>query len=240
LDQNEKAMNLLRHIAILTTSMLCVAADTEAEQVASRAEAARTAGIEEKLVVDPTKRPELVEALRRRIMQGYVDEQAFRIALKKLNPPKGEFYERSKPYLDTRAKGLDRALFLASELRCVELVPLLVERADMRVLDLDTLYQKGEDARAVKAIVAMGLTAAKPLFDIVERSPHARERYYALSALQLGQSAWKNELEGKGLAERLEEQCDTRKVTVQLASALLRGKIHDARTAAGDDLENNP
>jgi hypothetical protein len=133
--------------------------------------------------------------------------------------------------------GFDRALFLASELHCVELVPLLVERGDMQVLNFG-VFQKREDARAVKAIVAMGIKAADPLFDIVERSPNAQERYYALLALQVGMNDWKDELDGKGLAERMEERCDTSKTTVQLALALLKGNIHDARTAAGADLDN--
>jgi hypothetical protein len=71
----------------------------------------------------------------------------------------------------------------------------------------------------------------------VERSPNARERYYALSALQLGLTAWKDQLDGKGLAERMAERCDTNKTTVQLALALLKGNIHNARTAAGEDLD---
>jgi hypothetical protein len=178
-----------------------------------------------------------VEALRRRIAQGYFDEKAFGLKLKKEDPPKGEYAEFRRPYLETRATGFDRALFLASELHCVELVPLLVERGDMQVLNFG-VFQKREDARAVKAIVAMGIKAADPLFDIVERSPNAQERYYALLSLQVGMNEWKDELDGKGLAERMEERCDTSKTTVQLALALLKGSIHDARTAAGADLDN--
>jgi hypothetical protein len=200
-------------------------------------EAARVAGIKKELVLDPQRRPELVEALRRRIIQGYVDEQAFKSRLRRLNPPKGQYGELRRPYLETKGKGFDRALFLASELSCVELVPLLVSRGDMGVLDYGGPYQKGESARAVKAIVAMGPTAIGPLFEIVERSPRAKERYYALSALQVGQTAWKDDLDGKGLVERLEEQCDTSKTTVRLALGLLKGEIRDVRTAAGEDLD---
>jgi hypothetical protein len=201
-------------------------------------EAARTAGIQEALVLDPMKRSELVKSLQRRIEQGYFDENVFKIAFRKRNPPKTDYEEIRRPYLETRAKGFDRALFLASEFGCVELVPLLVTRGDMKVLDFGTLFQKGEDARAVKAIVAMGFTAAGPLFDIVERSPHPRERYYALSALQLGQTAWKKDLNSKTLAGLMAERCDTNKTAVQMALALLKGNIHDARIAAGDDLDN--
>ncbi len=108
----------------------------------------------------------------------------------------------------------------------------------MEGLDFGQTYRNGKDARAVKAIVAMGIKAADPLFDRVEKSPNAQERYYALSALQEGLTAWKDDLEGKGLADRMMERCDTNKATVQLALGLLKGNIHDARTAAGADLES--
>jgi hypothetical protein len=225
------------HLAVYTALMLCVSAEPASDRIAVLEEAARTAGIPRELVLDPKKRSELVEALRRRIAQGYFDEKAFGLKLKKEDPPKGEYAEFRRPYLETRATGFDRALFLASELHCVELVPLLVEQGDMQVLNFG-VFQKREDARAVKAIVAMGIKAADPLFDIVERSPNAQERYYALLSLQVGMNEWKDELDGKGLAERMEERCDTSKTTVQLALALLKGSIHDARTAAAADLDN--
>jgi hypothetical protein len=230
-------MGMLRSSAIYAAITLCVIADPAAERIAVLEEAARTAGIGEDLVRDPKKRSELVDSLRRRIEQGYLDEKAFRIRLKKQDPPKSQYAEFCNPYLETRAKGFDRALFLASEFGCVELVPLLVKRGDMGVLEPGAIYQTGREARAVKAIVAMGIKAAESLFDIVERSPNARERYYALSALQMGLTAWKDQLDGKGLAERMAERCDTNKTTVQLALALLKGNIHNARTAAGEDLD---
>lgn len=201
-------------------------------------EAARTAGVQEVLVEDPMRRSELVKALQQRIEQGYFDEKAFKITLKRQDPPKAEFAEFCRSYLETRAKGFDRALLLASELGCVELVPLLLQRGDMEVLDFGMTYKDGKDIRAVKAIVAMGIKAAEPLFEIVEKSPNAQERYYALSALGEGLTAWKDDLNGKGLAQRMIDHCDTNRATVQLALGLLKGNIHDARTAAGADLES--
>ncbi len=230
-------MNMPRYLAAYTALMLSVSAEPAADRIAVLEEAARAAGIPKELVLDPRKRSEFVEALRRRIAQGYFDEKAFSLKLKKQDPPKGEYAEFRRPYLETRATGFDRALFLASELQCVELVPLLVERGDMQVLDFG-VFQKRKDARAVKAIVAMGIKAVDPLFNIVERSLNAQERYYAILALQVGMNDWKDELGGKGLADRMEERCDTSKTTVQLALALLKGNIHDARTAAGADLDN--
>ena len=228
-------MSKPRYLAAYVALMLCVSAEPAADRISVLEEAAHAAGIPRELVLDPIKRSELVEALRRRISQGYFDEKEFSLNLKKQNPPKGEYAEFRRPYLETRATGFDRALFLASEFHCVELVPLLVEKGDMQVLNFG-VFQKGEDARAVKAIVAMGIKAADPLFDIVERSSSAQERHYALLALQVGMNEWKDELNVKGLAERMEERCDTSKTTVQLALALLKGNIHDARTAAGADL----
>lgn len=224
-------------LAAFTALILCVSANPASDQAAGLEDAARAAGIEKELVLDPKKHFELVEALRRRIEQGYFDEKAFVLGFKRRDRPKAEYAEFCRPYLETKAKGFDRALFLASELGCVELVPLLVKRGDMKVLNFD-VYQKVKDARAVKAIVAMGLKAADPLFDIVEQSPSAQERYYALSALQVGMNAWKDDLDGKGLAERMQARCDTSKTTVQLALGLLKGHINDAKTAAGADLDS--
>jgi hypothetical protein len=231
-------MRILQCLMTYTAMSLCVIADPATERIAVLEEAARTAGIEKELVLDPKKRSELVESLRRRIAQGYFDEKAFWIALRKQNPPKSDYAELYRSYVETRGNGFDRALFLASKFGCVELLPLLVKRGDMKELDIGVPVQKGEDARAVKAIVAMGLKASGPLFEIVERSADSQERYYALSALKSGQTAWAKDLDGKGLAERMSEQCDTSKTTVQLALALLNGKIHDARTAAGEDLKS--
>jgi len=227
----------LRSLAICAAFLTCAVAGSEPSSTASRQEAAQIAGIETQLVVDPSRRTELVRALERRILQGVFEENAFRIELTKRNSSKIEYAELRRSYLDTRAKGFDHALLLASELGCVELIPLLIKQGDMRVLNFGAIFQKGEDAPAVRAIVAMGLKAAKPLFDVVEQSPNAQERYYALSALQLGKTAWKDELGSKGLAELMAAQCDTTKPAVQLALALLKGNIHDPKTAAGEDLE---
>jgi hypothetical protein len=91
------------HLAVYTALMLCVSAEPASDRIAVLEEAARTAGIPRELVLDPKKRSELVEALRRRIAQGYFDEKAFGLKLKKEDPPKGEYAEFRRPYLETRA-----------------------------------------------------------------------------------------------------------------------------------------
>src|SRR6185503_856824 len=98
-------MRLLPHFVIYAGLALGTGAEPEATRRASWDEVAQTAGIDRQLIADPSKRPELIQALERRILQGVFEENAFRIELTKRNPSKIESAELRRSYLETRAKG---------------------------------------------------------------------------------------------------------------------------------------
>jgi hypothetical protein len=206
---------------------------TEEELIA----AARVAGIDEQLVRGGGNREELVEALRRRIEYGYQYEKTkkWQGDLREVANEE-EFRERLRrrdAYLAGQARGFEQALLLSSHFRCVELVPMLVEMGDMMVLWDDQL-----SPRSTRAIVGTGVGAFEPLADIIETSPRAEDRYWALRALALGKWAWREELGDESLAERMEKRCDPTNEHVRLALSCLRGEIKVREAVIPDDRDD--